>query len=185
MERRRLRPTHSESDLRRIYGKTHNHAKWADHRLRVQVTAQMARWLADGVNSAADLSCGDGVILSAIDCDVKIYGDLAAGYEIQGPIEQTLETIPKVGLFICAETVEHLDDPDTVLVDIRDKCDRLVLSTPVEAWSDANVEHYWAWSRSGVETMLGAAGFRIRAYNELDTRMLSRAGYRYGIWACV
>lgn len=190
MTKIRLREKHNESQLRRIYHTPHNHKRWPDHLLRVQVTAQVARWMAEGsygeapVLRAADLSCGDGAILDAVDVVHKYYGDFAEGYTFTGPLERTLDELPAVGLYICAETLEHLDDPEAVLAQIRGVSERLVLSTPVDAWNDTNVEHYWAWSRDDVEVMLRSAGFRIRVYSSADFRMSYRSGYKFGIWGC-
>jgi hypothetical protein len=180
--RKRLRPAHSDEDLRRIYRTPHDHRRWRDHHLRVDVTTAVAQWMTPGgVQSAADLSCGNGAVLQAVQAKRKYFGDLAPGHEYQGPMEETLGDIPAVDLFICSETIEHLDDPDTVLARIRQQARGLVLSTPVDAWHDTNDEHYWAWSREGVEDMLTAAGWRLHAYATADFRQLGLP-YCFGIW---
>lgn len=185
MDRVRLRPAHSKSELRRIYARPHDHSRWADHRLRVEVTKQTAQWLAGpAIGRAADLSCGDGCVLEAVPAEQKYYGDMAYGYPIMGAIEMTIEQLPPVDMFVCCETLEHLDNPDAVLAQIREKTRTLVLSTPVDAWGDANQEHYWAWSREGVEAMLKTAGFHVAAYASVDFRMSMRSAYHFGIWAC-
>jgi hypothetical protein len=181
--RQRLRPAYSDGELAQLYAAPHDHRQWADHHLRVDVTAQVARWVAgDGVGIAADLSCGNGAILKATPAMVRHFGDYAPGYEHTGPIEKTIKDIPEVDLFICSETLEHLDDPDAVLGEIRAKSDTLVLSTPVDAWDDDNPEHYWAWSRDHVEGMLDLAGFTPLVYTELDFRPMGLK-YSFGIWA--
>jgi 2-polyprenyl-3-methyl-5-hydroxy-6-metoxy-1,4-benzoquinol methylase len=89
-----------------------------------------------------------------------------------------------VQLYICCETLEHLDDPETVLKAIRSKTQNLVLSTPVDAWRDiTNPEHYWAWDRAAVEEMLRSAGFTVAVYNALDLRPAG-GEYCFGIWWC-
>ncbi|HEU4541177.1 MAG TPA: hypothetical protein VFR23_08630 [Jiangellaceae bacterium] len=183
MKRVRLREAHDDAKLAQIYAKPHDHSRWLDHAVRVQVTVALARTLGGHVPSAADLSCGDGVILRNIDADERIFGDYAPGYPYVGRIEATVTRIPRVQLFVCCETLEHLDDPDTVLKAIRDKTHNLVLSTPVDAFGDTNIEHYHAWDREAVEDMLRAAAFEPLVYNELD---LKPAGgeYRFGIWWC-
>lgn len=182
-DRIRLRPAHTSEALSSIYPVPHQHRVWKDHVLRVAVTAAVAKTMAGHVGAAADLSCGDGHILRSIDASSRYFGDYAPGYEIQGQIEDTLNLIHSVDLFVCCETLEHLDDPDGVLAGIRAKTKTLVLSTPVDAWRDNNPEHYWAWSRDGVEAMLTAAGFSVVVYHELDCRP-GYGMYAFGIWYC-
>jgi hypothetical protein len=187
MSRVRLRPAHEPNDLARIYATPHDHRKWHDHHLRVNTTIEVAKWLAASaapVIAAADLSCGNGAILSAVPvANRRVFGDFAPGHEFTGPIEETIEQIPDVDLFVCSETIEHLDDPGIVLKAIRGKTRQLVVSTPVDAWHDDNLEHYWAWDRAGVEEMLTAAGFETTVYTAVDFRPMGLP-YCFGIWGC-
>lgn len=186
MTRERLRPAHPPERLAEIYARRHDHRKWRDHQLRVAATIEVGKWMCEygGFTRAADLSCGNGAILEGITAGERHYGDLApspfAG-QLTGPIEETIEQIPRVDLFVCAETLEHLDDPDKVLAAIRPKTRMLLLSTPVDAWDDPNEEHYWAWSRADVGEMLDAAGFHTLTYLAVDFRMHPGA-YQFGIW---
>lgn len=184
MNRIRLRPVYSEDALKALYARPHNHRRWRDHHIRVSVTTEMAHWLAAGpLDSAADLSCGDGAIVSALDVTGQTFlGDFAPGYPLTGHLEETLPQIPRVSMYICSETLEHLDDPDRMLKMIREKADLLVLSTPVDCWKDVNPEHYWAWSREAVEQMMQEAGWTPDVYMELDLRM--NGPYAFGIWGC-
>jgi hypothetical protein len=75
-----------------------------------------------------DLSAGDATIINALDTETKYIGDYVPGYEYTGAIEHTLDLIPNVDLYICTETIEHLDDPDDVLRRIRAKSKMLILS---------------------------------------------------------
>jgi hypothetical protein len=179
----RLRPAYTADELAQVYATPHNHSQWGDHVVRVAVTAQFTHLLAGKVESAADLSCGDATILKALDVGTRYLGDFAPGYPITGPIDETIERIPVVDLFVCCETLEHLDDPDRTLKSIRAKTRALVLSTPVDAFGDTNPEHYWAWSRDDVEAMLDAAGFTTVVYSALDFRP-SGADYMFGVWYC-
>jgi hypothetical protein len=175
---------YTPEQLAEIYATPHDHSRWEDHKLRVGVTIEVARWFTrcGDVASAADLSCGDAAIIKALDVEYEFLGDYAPGYEFAGPIEETLEQIPPVDLFICSESIEHLDDPAQVLKQIRAKTRYLVLSTPVDRWDDANPEHYWSWDRQGVEEMLTAAGFQVDIYCPVDTRPAGLY-YCFGIWA--
>jgi hypothetical protein len=185
MRRERLRAAYSPEMLRFIYNTPREREENLDDRLRMAVTGQLARVMAGEAQSAADLSCGEGRILAVVNTPVRYYGDTAPGWPITGPIDETISQIPKVDLFICTETVEHLDDPDTTLKAIRDKTRALVLSTPVGAWNDrSNVEHYWAWDRQAVEAMLAGARFYPVVYLELDLSISGPHSYTYGIWAC-
>lgn len=182
MTRKRLRPAYTGEQLAALYAAPHDHRRWRDHHLRVDVTSSVARWMAGGgVHRAADLSCGNGAILDALPAKVKHFGDFAPGYAHQGPIEETILRIPNVDVYVCSETLEHVDDPDLVLRLIRERSATLVLSTPVDAWDDDNPEHYWAWSREDVEAMLTAAGWRLHVYSEVDFRPMGLP-YCFGVW---
>lgn len=184
MRRERLRPTHSAEWLASLYAQPYDHRRWADHVRRVDATITVGRDLLGGRVPAvtADLSCGDGAILDAIPSARKIYGDLVSTHplDLVGPIEDTVEMLDLVDLMVNTETLEHLDDPDAVLNAIGRKARMLLLSTPVNAWSDgSNLEHYWAWDRGAVEAMVKAAGFRIVNYVELPL------WYQFGVWGCI
>jgi hypothetical protein len=177
---RRLRPAYPTSTLAQMYAQPHDASRFVDHQFRIAdtIAACAGPW-----GSAADLSCGDGSILRAVDAQVKHFGDMAPGYAFRGPLESTLAFLSLVDLYICTETLEHLDDPGNALGLMRGKALHMVLSTPVEAWEDANPEHYWAWDRDGVEELLSQAGWRVDEYSTSDHRA---AGFQYcyGIWLC-
>lgn len=178
---KRIRPKWSDEELARIYAVPHNHHNWLDHEVRVGVTLGVAR-LYGRVESAADLSCGNGWLLDRIDAKWKHYGDFAPGYSLTGPIEQTIHQISAVELFILSETIEHVDDPELVLSLIRAKTDKLILSTPLdESLSSANEQHYWSWTADDMRELLTSAGFTVDIYNELQ---LNHYEYDFQIWAC-
>jgi hypothetical protein len=161
--RTRLRPAYSADELAQLYATPHEHTRWADHVLRVITTIGVAQWMIGQYQcrSVADLSCGDATIARALNLPVTVLGDLAPGYDVRGPIEQTLDTLDPVDLFVCSETVEHLDDPDEVLRRIAGKADTLVLSTPIGETDTGNPEHYWGWDVEDVTDMLVGAGWSI------------------------
>lgn len=181
MRRERLRPP-APDELERFYAAPHDIGGNADHLLRVAVTVDLIQALGP-LSSVADLSCGDGAIVSQLDVPQRYLGDLAFGYPITGPITSTIEEIPYVNLMVCTETIEHLDDPDVALKVMRDKTVLLVLSTPVGCWHDGNAQHLWAWDREAVEAMAAAAGFTTKIYMELDLTAFGPEHYSFGIWA--
>lgn len=186
MTRLRLRPAYSTDELRRVYDHTYSHRTWQDHRLRIAVTLEVAQWAArlGGLTSGADLSAGDGTVLSGVRLTRKVFGDLTGQWDVSGLIEDTLPQMEPVDLYICTETLEHVDDPDQLLKNIREKARVLLLSTPVGAWEDKNPEHYWAWSKDDVEAMLNQAGFSVFTYVTVDLRALGLEYYEFGIWMC-
>lgn len=182
---KRLRPKWSEEELSKIYAKPHNHKIYGrGHQIRVEVTQNILKDMARvvGVMSAADLSCGNGAILEVLNVQ-KHLGDYAPTYKYQGPLEKTIHEIPNVDIYVCSETLEHLDDPLHALKLIREKSKSLILSTPIEQWDDTNAEHYWAYDREGVEELLKESGWVPNIFLFLDTQVFGEP-YKYGIWGC-
>ena len=179
----RLRPAHSEQALADIYATPHEHWQWKDHQLRVQMTIAFASWFKD-VSSIADLSAGDAAIINSIPATTRYIGDFAPGYEFTGAIDETIDLIPKVDLFICSETIEHLDDPEKTLAKIRAKTKALIVTTPDSEINDGNPQHYWGWDSVGVRELLEGAGFKPIIFNTLqfeDPNLI----YDYQFWGCV
>lgn len=185
--RKRLRPTPTPDELAQLYATPHRHTDFADHLVRVDVTTAIAHNMLQPGWVVADLSCGDAAIAERLQGSHGarlILGDYAPGYEHTGPIEETIHRIADpVDLFICSETIEHLDDPDKVVAAIREKTQRLVLSTPDGEEDDANPEHIWGWDGEAVGHMLVAAGFRPEIFTLLDLRPAGFV-YAFQIWAC-
>lgn len=183
MFRRRLRPLPTPAELAKIYAKPHDHYRYGyGHYLRVEHTITLGKWAVKEYNlkSGADLSCGNGAILKALPLPgIKVFGDFAPGFQVTGPIEETIDQIHPVSLFVCSETIEHLDDPDSVLKKIRGKANYLLLSTPIGEDDLGNPEHLWGHDREAVELMLREAGWQQQlAYLELET---PSHGYIYQI----
>lgn len=176
----RLRPAHTPETLASMYAVPHDSDHWQDHRERVARTIALIAELVGPVQRAADLSCGNGRILKNIDAEEKVFGDLAPGWPITGPIERTLPDLERVDLLVMSETLEHLDDPDGVLAVARKACDVLVLSTPTNEaarHNDENPEHYWSWGLDDLAGMLLVAGF-----TDLTMRLLPLGYYDYQLW---
>lgn len=180
----RLRPAHTEEKLKEIYAKPHSHGDWEDHRIRVAETiALTTELLDDGDKVAADLSCGDATIIKSFpQFERTILGDFAPGYELRGPIEKTLHTIPRVDVFFLCETLEHLDHPMGILHTLREKTDKLILSTPIGETDDGNEEHYWGWDKQGIAELLETAKFTPVFYRETPLRS---GWYQFQIWGCI
>lgn len=188
MTRLRLREAHTPEVLAQIYATPHDSSRYGrGTTMRVEMTIGFAQAVWPGVETmlVADLMCGDGKIASNLGL-TPILGDIAPGYPITGPIERTLDEIDSdsLDLFVLSEALEHLDDPLSVLIKIRWKSKRLLVTTPMEAYDDLweNPEHYWAWDRAGVEDLLQRAGWIVEAFTSLDTRPLDEP-YHYGMWA--
>lgn len=189
----RLRPRWTDEQLAEIYAQPHDHRRFGrGHAERVDETVRQtllsyAGHPEDEGNApvVVDLSCGNAFVARAFasrwpDAEL-VLGDYAPGYPLVGPINQTIWRAPYADIFICGETIEHLDDPVETLELIYAKTDTLILSTPTDNWGDTNAEHYWSWSQDDVEEMLVRVGFTIREVGVVDSRTYGEP-YRYGIW---
>ena len=179
----RTRPAYTPEELAVVYGEANDDSHFPAHVQRIAHTIELARRFGP-VSSVGDLSCGaKPLIAEGVDAEKRYLGDFAPGHEFCGPIEQTLEEMPYVDMFVFSETIEHLDDPDHVLALIRPKTDVLILSTPLiaDAERDDNAQHYWNFGKEDIEEMLLAAGFDPVEYAEFDDRPWS---YRWQIWGC-
>jgi len=186
MTRKQLRPFPTPQQLSQLYKKPHDHWLFKDHLTRVTKTIEVANRHLKDASEIADLSCGDASIAKRLEhenFDIRLFlGDYAPGYKFTGPIEQTIDDIGFVDMFICSETLEHLIDPDRVLAQIRNHTDFLILSTPVGEQLEDNKEHIWQWEREDVEDMLHKATFTPIEYVGLEMR--PQYPYCFGIWAC-
>lgn len=91
-----------------------------------------------------------------------------------------MDSLEPVDVYICSETLEHLEDPDAVLRKIRGKSGHLVLTTPDSEATNENPEHYWSWGTGDLESMLHAAGWTGSV--ELFTPDIDY--YTFQIWTC-
>lgn len=184
---KQLRPFHTPEYLAELYAHPHNHHLFGrGHYIRVELTKFIALELLNkvGARSGADLSCGNGEIINSLPLVDKYLGDFASGYHFNGPLHETLDQIPHVDLYICSETLEHVEKPLETLQHIRKKSGSLVLTTPIENWGDGLEEHYWSWDREGVESLLKEAGWEVVTFVMYDSSV-SNEGYKYGMWCCV
>jgi hypothetical protein len=179
--RLQLRDFYQPDEVARVYSRRYDHTLWGDHVLRVRHTAQILREMAPA--SVADLSCGDAAIVEQAGLQgVAVLGDMVPGWPVCGPIERTIQEIDPVDVFVCSETLEHIQDPDALLTAIRKTADRLLLSTPVGESDDRNPEHYWGWDVEDLDEMLSAAGWSSRSVEMLHGQ--STGSYTFQIWRC-
>jgi len=184
---KRLRPLPSPAELAAMYATPHDHRLYGrghDERVEATVALALANIPVLERGYVADLSCGNGEIARRIAGCSAILGDLAPGYGIVGPIEETAVRVGWVNVWVLSETLEHVDDPVKVLREIRPRAGRLVLSTPLGCWDDTNDEHLWAWDREGVKELLGEGGWLMEAFDQVDSRVYGES-YLYGLWVCV
>jgi hypothetical protein len=156
---------------------------------RVDETVEFGRTSFSDVASMADLSAGGTPITQLIGDHFGVeplLGDWGPyGYPLRGTLQETLPQIPRVDLFVCSETLEHLDDPDADLRLIRQRCRNLLLTAPVcmheteehpEVLEQSDFHgHLWVWKREDVEGMLADAGFEIVRFHQHSL---------WGMWAC-
>ena len=183
----RVRPRWTAEQMVDIYKGPHDaRVLYPGQQLRVETVIDVARRLVTEPDTVADLACGNGEQALSVGAKKVILGDFAPGYEIQGPIEKTIEQIQRVDLFICAETFEHLWDPARVMRQIKTKTKAMVCTVPVTPEEGQNGEHYWSFDREGFEAMLNEAGWDVVIYEEVDASpSVVFTSYRCGVWGVV
>lgn len=186
---KRLRENPNSSELNEMYATPHDHMAWgASHDIRVRATIEMGKWIniQFPINSIADLSTGNAAIPKGIASEeTTLYlGDFASGYDLQGPILETIDKIPQVDLFILSETIEHVEDPHSILEKIRAKSNLLLLSTPIgedlDEDGEANPEHLWGWDQEGMLSILSKSGWE-ETICRID--VVFSDTYSYQIWS--
>lgn len=181
--RRQLRAFHSEQERAALYASRYQHGQWEEHRHRVRHTAALLREM--NPQSVADLSCGDGAVVVQAQLTCPAYlGDVTPGWPVTGPIEETIWGCPPVDVFVCSETLEHVEDPEGLLHAIWKRSRRLLLTTPNEETADkGNPEHYWGWGINDLAVMIGDAGW-TQAVSELYVPPVMVPYYSYQVWWC-
>lgn len=203
----RLRNRHPDEEAfyTERYPTGYHHGDWSDHVERVVATVTFATpWVRPmGITSVADLSCGDGAVVRELvrrfpDREWRTYlGDLnpLSDTSMAGPVDhtvvpgslpQSLAQIPAVDLYVCSETLEHLDDPDDLLQAARIKARYLLLTTPdgeqPSPDGGGNTEHYWGWDTGAMGAMLRDAG-----WTPVDHTVFTPTTadvYRFQFWLC-
>ena len=193
--RQRIRPPMQPAELERLYNsfvvgtleeKAGYVKTYPDTRTFYNAALALGRGFPE-VKSIADMSCGSSYIPFVLGQEYGVeplLGDLIPGYQYQGTLQETVPQLPLVDLFICTETIEHVEDPDADLRLIRVHARNLLLTTPLDEPPDYSEGHLWRWDREGVEEILAGADFKIQAYIELDMTMGWSPHCRFGVWAC-
>lgn len=165
---RKLRRFHSETELKRIYAEKYESSKWQEHVRRIEFTRNITQELITehGLTTLADLSCGDGEVTRTL--RGLTHQHLRDYTDHHEDILSLLTALPRpVDLFVCTETIEHLEAPWTVIEKIAEKTKWLVLSCPNDERGDGNWEHYWSFDQNDVLDMLSHAGFTEPKYHAL------------------
>ena len=180
---KKLRPFHTHEELKRIYGGVYDPNRWPEHRRRIARTIEIAQDLVNltDARSVADYSCGDGSVTNGL----KLWhdGSIEATDIGKGdpPIDELVTVMPYVDLFICTETIEHLEAPWTVLEYVARRAKYILLSTPLdESVTIGNYEHYWSFTQWDVATILAQSGFSVDQKMERLTDW--DWTYEYQIW---
>lgn len=205
MTRIRLRAARPEGEAAFYadrYPGGYRHDGWPDHVERVAASVALIRQYPDQVVSVADLSAGDAAIVRGLvgmerfrtafvgDLNGAAPGDWPEPVHWtllpSGPLPDTLAHLDgKVDLFVLSETLEHMDDPDALLVELTRHARHLFLSTPLdESPNERNPEHYWSWGQADVHGMLQASGWNpleLKLLKPVSTQHMPGA-YTYQLW---
>ncbi len=197
----RLRAVPTGEELAAMYAVPNDAGRWAEHELRVAATVMLGRQMFGRVAHLADLSAGTAgqvIARQLVEPGGRVsLADLApmpwvhvGGREVRqwcGPIDDTLDELDDgdVDLFVCGETLEHVDDPGGLLDRVHAKAAGLLLSTPIDEAPGVNPEHVWRWDTAGVVELLTAAGWAVSAQLVLTVPVPGWGDYRCGIFAAV
>jgi SAM-dependent methyltransferase len=118
-----------------------------------------------------DFGCADAPYVSELPDDVEYIGADIAGNATAQVIIGPDGTLPlpdaDVDLVLSTQVLEHVGDPARYL----DECFRvlrpggtLALSTHGIMYYHPDPEDHWRWTRTGLQKIVEAAGFRVRAF---------------------
>jgi SAM-dependent methyltransferase len=196
------------------YPTGYHHGHWPDHVERIKATADFAApWVRHfPITSVADLSCGDGALVRSLvgrfpTRPWRTYvGDLnplssmvmrdedgvllnGTHTTVPGALPDSLDTFRwnnQVDLYVCSETLEHLDDPDLLLSKARTRAKYLLLTTPDGETpapdGGGNLEHYWGWDTEAISVMLHVSGWKVTDHVVFTPS--SADVYRFQMWFC-
>lgn len=179
-----------------LYAERYDHARWEEHATRIAWAKQRLNdWLAWQTRTrplvVADLSAGDGALVQHLQETTRSRGctaltsDLTPGAALlRGEINDVIRLLNDqvVDLFICTETLEHLQRPFELLREIRRVAREAFISTPAwpadnPDWVDDNPEHYWQWDAAELGGLLLDVGFQAR-----ELTLVRGDYYTYQCW---
>ena len=150
-----------------------NHLDQDAHRERlIKAKEFVLEACAMGAKTAVDLGCGDGGLLSllkesGIDCwgydlmPINIeYAKTHRGVDARYTDFNNDGTIEYADIAIMTETLEHMEDPHSVVRNLPSKY--IVASSPYNENDQMHYEfHLWAWDNEGYRKLLEDGGYTI------------------------
>lgn len=180
------------------YQRVRDNSVWRDHEARALVTGAIAAWTKP--ETVLDPACGDASIVRALrglhplrsvhlsDISAPQMEELQqdpwpeASY-LTGDALSIVNALDTFDLIILTEILEHLDDPESLLLAARRHASTLVASSPLGEHDFHSHEHVWGWDREGYQEMLESTGWTPTSYMELDfTDPIYY--YDFQVWVC-
>lgn len=152
---------------------TANHLDQHDHRERLLKAVEFVKEAVGlGANTVVDLGCGDGGLLSLLKNEgIKSWGYDLMPHNIEYAINvrgvdarytdfNNDNTIEYADVVIMTETLEHMEDPHSVVRSLPSKY--LVASSPYNENNNSHYEfHLWAWDNEGYCKLLEQGGYTV------------------------
>jgi hypothetical protein len=180
---RKLRRFMDAEELKSCYGKHYDPTVWPEHMKRIEATKAFIQRLVDdqGLKTAADYSAGGTPLMASV-ANLELLE--TSDYSLSGrDIIDEVRRMEPVDLYVCTETIEHLECPWTLIEEVARKTRWLVLSTPLdEPWGSGNWEHYWGFTLDDVRTMLEQSGISPMRQQIVHGENWT---YAYQLWAGV
>ncbi len=148
-----------------------DHINQPNHRTRLLEVARLIKELndIDPILSWIDYGCGNGGLLSVVDCVLNKRGydwmpknvEAAERYGRPVRLKNFLADEPEeCDLATTTEVLEHLQDPHGFVRKL--KCKYLILSVPEgETPQGHDPVHVWGWDREGIHNLLTNNGYEI------------------------
>lgn len=158
---KKLRRFMTPAEFAKNYATQFNHRSHYSHVERIEHTVKIAQELIDkeGIKRIADFSAGDRAVVNGLHGyeDAWLHDITDDGVDI---VERLRAETFTYDLFICTETIEHVEQPWTLLEEIAPRTRWLLLSTPLdEDPAKNNWEHYWTFEATDIDDLLTQSGF--------------------------
>ena len=154
------------------------------------VTLMLLMERRDEIDSILDLAAGDGRFLATLPENVPSWGyDSDPSNIAVADVEHHVEVrawdpgsngIVWADLTVCAECLERLPDPHSMVRRISRHSRFIIASSPVTLDPDqVDSGHIWAWDMAGYEAMFHAAGYRtLRHVYDIESDRQTFVGER-------